>query len=190
MKTRVFLITLGAGLLVGGYPNVRSVQAEPLVPAVQLQWQQFSSTEGGFKVLMPVKPSQKRQSTDNPNMPLDANLFTASVEEGKVNYSVSYTNLPEEIGQYPANIILDSLSSRFTTDRKIKLLDQKDISLGRYLGKEFKFEAPGEVLVNYRVYLVEKRLYQVIREIPKSREGSLASDLERFLSSFQLLEKH
>ena len=188
MRTNVVLLSLLTGLLVGGYPALHSVQAEQVVQTAQPQWKEFSSTEGGFSVLMPVPPTQKRQNTDSSAISLNSNLFTASLEDGKVTYSVSYTNFPDELAKFPPALILDSLSSRFTSDSKIKLLNQQNISLGQYPGKEFTFEAPGEILVKYRTYIVEKRLYQLTTEIPKAREDALSNDTEKFLSSFQLLK--
>lgn len=188
MRIRILLVSLLVGLLVSGYLVVQPVQAEQLVQVGQLQWEQFSSREGGFSVLMPVKPTQKKQATNSGSLPLEANQFTASLEEGKITYSVSYTNFPNEFAQLPPNVLLDSLSSRFTSDSRLKVLSQQDIRLGRYSGKEFKLETPGATIVKYRVYLVEQRLYQLIAEVPKDRESTLSSDTERFMSSFQLLQ--
>lgn len=187
MKMKVFLLPLWAGLLVGMYPVIQSVQAQQPLQVAQQSWQPFSSPQGGFSVLMPVTPTQKRQTTDGSIMRLDAHLFTAALEEGQVTYSVSYTDFPDEMAEFPPNLLLDSLSSRFTTDRKIKLLNQQDTNLGQYPGKEFNFEAPGETIVKYRAYVVKQRLYQVITEIPKARESALSTDVERFMSSFRLL---
>ncbi len=187
MKMRVLLLPLWVGLLAGISPTIQSVQAQQPTQVAQQGWQQFSSPDGGFSVLMPVTPTQKRQTTDGSMMQLDAYHFTASLEEGQVTYSVSYTDFPQEMAEFPPDLLLDSLSSRFTTDRKIKLLNQQDTRLGEYPGKEFNFEAPGETLVKYRAYLVKQRLYQVITEIPKARESALSTDVERFVNSFQLL---
>jgi len=186
MKAKTLLVPLLASWLVGGYPAVQSVRAEPLVQTVQPEWKEFSSPEGGFSVLMPVPPTQKRQSTNSSTLSLDSNVFTASLEEGKVIYSVAYTNFPEELAEFPPNLLLDSLSNRFTNDKKIKLISLQNISFGKYPGKEFKFEAPGEIIVNHRTYIAEKRLYQLTAEIPKARESALSNDTDRFLNSFRL----
>ena len=188
MKTKFLLLSALSSLLLGGYPVIQSVRAEQLFLVQQQQWEQISSSEGGFTVLMPVAPTQNRQTTDGNKVSLDANLFTASLEEGKIKYSVSYTNFPEDIAQLPPEFILDSLSSRFTSDRKLKLIHQQDIRLEQYSGKEFKFEAPDNKIVKYRVYLVKKRLYQLTTEIPKDRESSLSGDVEKFMTSFQLMK--
>lgn len=188
MKTRLLLLPVFVGCLVSGYPAAQAIGAEQPAAVSQQQWKSFSSSEGGFTILMPVTPTQKRQTTDNAHVSLNANLFTASLEEGKISYSVSYTNFPDEVAQLPPNFLLDSLAARFTNDRTIKLINQQDISLGRYPGKEFKFEAPGEKLVKYRAYLVNQRLYQIISEIPQDRETMLSDDVEKFMNSFQLLK--
>ena len=186
MKAKTLLVPLLASWLVGGYPTMLSVRGEQLVQTVQPQWKEFSSSEGSFSVLMPVTPTQKTQSTNSSTVSLDSNLFTASLEEGKVVYSVAYTNFPEELAQFPPNLLLDTLSGRFTNDKKIKLLSQQDISLGQYPGKEIKFEAPGEIIVKHRTFIAEKRLYQLTAEIPKDRESALSNDTDRFLNSFRL----
>ena len=188
MKTQVFSLPLSLSLLLGGYPVVQVVQAEQPIQVAQLKWEQFSSPEGGFTVLMPIKPTQKSQKTEGETLSLEDHRFTASVEEGKVTYTVSYTDFPDELSQLPPNVILDSISSRFTNNKKLKSLNQQDISLGEYSGKEFKFESPDETIVKQRVFLVKKRLYQLVTEIPKTRESGLSSDVEKFLSSFQLLK--
>jgi hypothetical protein len=188
MRNQFLLLSALSSLLMSGYPVIQSVRAEQLFLVQQQQWKQFSSSEGGFTVLMPVTPTQNRQTTDGNNVSLDANLFTAVLEEGKVKYSVSYTNFPDDIAQLPPEFILDSLSSRFTNDPKIKLLNQQNIRLEQYSGKEFKFEAPDNKIVKYRVYLVKKRLYQLTTEIPKDRESSLSADIEKFMTSFQLVK--
>lgn len=188
MSTKFLLLSALSSLLMSGYPIIQSVRAEQPVLVQQQQWEQISSSEGGFTVLMPVAPTQNRQTTDGNKVSLDANLFTASLEDGKVQYSVSYTNFPEDIAQLPPAFILDSLSSRFTSDRKLKLINQQDISLEEYSGREFKFEAPGGKIVNYRTYLVKQRLYQLTTEIPKDRESALSGDIEKFMNSFQLVK--
>ncbi|HAA31592.1 MAG TPA: hypothetical protein DCE56_32690 [Cyanobacteria bacterium UBA8553] len=187
MINRVFLLPLSLSFLVGGYPVVQAVQAKQPVEVAQAKWEQVSSTEGGFTVLMPIKPAQKTQTTEGAALSLEDHRFIASLEEGKVTYIVSYTNFPEELSQLPPNVILDSISSRFTNDKKLKSLNQQDITLGQYSGKEFKFETPEGTLVKQRFFLVKQRLYQVITEIPKARESALSSDVEKFMSSFKLL---
>ena len=188
MKTRVILLPLVVSLLVGGYPAVQGVQAEQPVQVAQPKWEQFSSPEGGFTVLMPAKPTQQTKTTEGEVLSLEDHRFTASLEQGKVTYSVSYTDFPDEVSKLPSNVILDSIGSHFTNDSKLKGLNQQDIKLGEYSGKEFKFESSGETLVKHRVYLVKQRLYQIVTEIPKARESELSKDVEKFMSSFQLLK--
>jgi hypothetical protein len=186
---KVYLLPLLTSLLVGGYPAATQVvRAEPAIQAAQPQWEKFSSTEGKFSILMPVKPTQEKQTTGSSSLSLETNLFKASSNSNKATYSVSYTDFPPELAQLPPTFLFDSLSSRFTSDRKLKLLKQQDIKLNEYPGKEFQFEAPGETIITYRAYLVEKRLYQVISETPKAIKNASSSDSEKFLNSFQLLK--
>ena len=189
MRTKIYFVPLLASLLMGVYPvATQFVRAEPVVQATQSQWEKFSSPEGKFSILMPVKPTQEKQTTGSSSLSLETNLFKASSNSNQATYSVSYTDFPRELAQLPPSFLFDSLSSRFTSDRKLKLLKQQDIKLNEYPGKEFQFEAPGETIITYRAYLVDNRLYQVISEIPKSAGNASSSDSEKFLNSFQLLK--
>lgn len=187
MNVKVLLRSLLWGLLVGCYPVVAPVQAElPVVQLAQSEWQQFTDSQGGFTILMPVTPAQKKQTQESALGPLDLYSFAASLDEGSVSYVVSYNDFPREVLELPPEILLDSFRSGFIADRNVRLLDEKEITLGNYPGREFKLEIPGKASVTHRVYLVKERLYQLVTEVPLDREQDLSDDTEKFLDSFQL----
>jgi hypothetical protein len=187
MKTKVFLSSLLLGFLVGGYPTVGLTQTARPVQLSQSQWQPFSDRQGGFTVLMPGTPASKKQTHNSPLGAIDIYSFTTSLDEGNVTYLVTYSDFPSAVVDLPPELLLDSIRSGFAADRKIKLLNQQDISLGSYPGKEFKLEVSEKVAITHRAYLVKQRLYQVVAQTPVEKGSTLSADIEKFLSSFKLL---
>lgn len=186
MKTKVLLRSLLWGLLVSGYPIMMPVQAEPSVQVAQSQWQPFSDSQGGFTVLMPVTPTPKKQTQESAIGKIDFYSFTASQEEGSITYLVSYNDFPSAVVELPPEVLLDSLRSAFVADRNVRLVNEEEIRLGNYPGREFKIEIPGKTAVIHRAYLVGPRLYQLVTETPLDREQELSGDTEKFFSSFEL----
>jgi len=188
MTTQVLLLPLlSAFLLLGGYPAVQLAQAQQLAQLEQSPWHEFSDTQGGFTVMMPEKPTQKTQSQNDGPRSIDIHTFTASPQGNDVTYSVSYSDVPAGIEQFPPQLVLDSIGLGLARDQNIRLLGEQDISLGDYPGKEFKLEISRKVVLRHRAYLVNKRLYQLTAETPLETEDALSGEIERFMNSFELL---
>ncbi|MGQ4649084.1 hypothetical protein [Lyngbya aestuarii] len=188
MTTQVLLLPLlSAFLLFGGYPGTQLAQSEQPAQLEQLQWQEFSDTQGGFTVMMPEKPTQKTQSQKDGPTSIDIHTFTVSPQSNAITYSVSYSDVPSGIEQFPPQLVLDSIGLGLARDQNIRLLGEQDISLGNYPGKEFKLEISQKVILRHRAYLVDKRLYQLTAEAPVETEEMLSEDIERFMNSFELL---
>ncbi|HEY9653450.1 MAG TPA: hypothetical protein V6C95_22505 [Coleofasciculaceae cyanobacterium] len=187
MKTKLLLASVLGSLLVGGYPVIEPIQAQPITQAEPSSWQSFSDQDGGFTVLMPGTPTAKKQTQDSPIGTIDFYSFTTALEDKKVTYLVSYNDFPEAVLSLPPDILLDGLRSGLIADRTVRLVEEKTISLGEYPGKEFQLEIPGKVAIRHRAYLVKQRLYQVITETPLDQENELSDDIDKFMESFQLL---
>lgn len=197
MKTQVLLRSvlrsralrsLLASLLICGYPTVMLVQAQQPVQLAQLQWQQFSSQEGGFTILMPGIPTQKKTSMGGEVLSIEGHMFKVALENDSISYTVFYADFPSEMAQLPSELILSSIASALSSQKDLKVLSEQDISLGSYPGKEFRLENPGKAIVRHRVYWVKQRVYQVAVETPLDKEQALSSDVEKFFNSFQLLK--
>lgn len=115
MKAKVLLRALLGSLLICGYPTVVSVQAKQPVQLAQLQWREFSSPEGSFTVLMPGTPTKKTTSVGGEFLSIDGHLFTVSLDNNSVTYGVFYADFPSEFTQLPAELILSSLASSFSS---------------------------------------------------------------------------
>jgi hypothetical protein len=190
MKIRGLMPSLLMVCLVGGNLTLQSSHASEPVIVAQTQWQKFSPPRSGFTVLMPKQPSEQVNSVDTVFGRITIHTFKVPLEQDRVNYTVSYVELPKEMVQVaPPEALLESLSNAFSQafSREVKLLNQQSLRLGDYPGKEFKFEGPNQSIVRHRAYLVQQRMYQMTVETPQAEEETLSTEIENFFNSFQLL---
>ncbi len=149
-------------------------------------WKRFASTEGKFSVLFPGEPTVIKQAVPYADgQTTEINAFYLERSQEETTYAVAYNDFPFGDAVPP-----DLLKRAFDTgrDRMIgdaKLLNEQEITLGKFAGREFKFVNPNGKVTRARMYYVNGRLYQVMVET--LREKYLTKSMEGFLSSFQLL---
>lgn len=150
-------------------------------------WKAFTPENGRFEVLMPGQPTPRVQSLSTPAGEIKTYFYNVALESGKVNYTVSYVDLPKAATGMPANLLLGAVSGNLAGDDRVKVLDEQTINLGNYPGRELRIESPDKAIVRHRAYLVNGRVYQIAVEVPATQEKTLTSDVERFFNSFKLL---
>jgi hypothetical protein len=153
----------------------------------QATWEEFSSREGAFSVLMPGRPTEKSQKANTPAGAIEIHLF--ALEQGGFAYIVGYNDYPEAIVR-AANVdkMLDGARDGAVSNTQGKLLSELIISMDKYSGRELRIEAPdGKHTTRVRIYMVKNRLYQAL--VVTSKEDSYSSDVTKFLDSFKLLDK-
>jgi len=141
--------------------------------------QEFASENGGFSISMPGTPKESVQNVDSAAGPLALHQFI--VEDGNVAYIVMYNDYPQ---------VPDSQETFFNNVRdggvnavKGTLKKEKVIARQGYPGRAFDIDTADTVLYQ-DVYLVGKRLYQVILGVPKA--DPLPSQFNKFFGSFKL----
>ncbi len=171
----------------GGYPIVQPGQAQSPTQAAKVQWQSFSPADGGFSVLMPGQPTQKKQTLNTPAGNIDTYFYTSTQDGGKINYTVSYVELPKGVEKMSPPVLLEAMANGLMGDSRVKVLSEQTIQLGDYPGRAFKIEAPDKALIMHRAYLVKQRIYQIAVQVPQAQEKTLSGDVDRFFNSFKLL---
>jgi hypothetical protein len=81
--------------------------------------------------------------------------------------------------------LLDSIRDLLLSDSKVTLIEERDISLGNYPGREALVETKWNNQPNktkIRFYLVGNRMYLIMVSIPK--DGTFTAEMETFLQSF------
>ncbi len=173
-----------------GFPfTVAQENPSQNLPSDSVQWQEFSSTEGGFSISMPGQPTERELPVRGSNGSASSREFALVLEEGKIFYSVNYADLPmiaEELNPSQINLLLDG--ARDAAVRNLKngqLVSDRPIELNGYIGREIEVSNPDGFTAKTRIYWVQPRLYMIVAA--STAETGLNRESERFLDSFRLL---
>lgn len=148
-------------------------------------WQEFTSAEGKFRVLMYGKPEEKSLEVDNK----PARSFEVTPRKG-VSYMVVYfdptldpkeRNNPDYIER-----TLSKLSLKTEENSKGKIQSAKRVQLQKHPGQEVLIEAPDNVTIRVRYYLVNDRCYELVAAGPK--DAVTSEEADKFLNSFRPTE--
>lgn len=193
MKSRFVYSFLAAFILFSGQTIAQSVSANKPITVAQSIWKQFSSQEGGFSVLMPGKPTEVKQTVKAKSGAIEIHMFTVERQQDAVKYVVGYADYPDSYIQIlnRNNLVEKALDNGRNTALKNArgtLLSEQKISLGSNSGREINYNKPGNKFVKHRIYLVNKRLYQVSVETTKEKQKYLTKSMTGFFNSFVLLK--
>jgi hypothetical protein len=144
---------------------------------------EFRSELGRFRILLPGSPST------HPEGRLPRGVKLVRLEQASGTYDVAWEDLdlskpkmtPEERLDHACDSAVARLGGKTLSRKKITLADN-------YPGRDLVAEGPGgKVIVRDRIYLVERRLYQVVVSGPKWWVQSATS--RKVLDSFELVEE-
>jgi hypothetical protein len=138
-----------------------------------------------FQVAMPAKPTEKNQRVKTAKEKLDVTLLIA---EGRKDASfvvshcdyadalVKKRDLERRLDQARDGAI-ESSGGKLRLEQMIELIDGDQ----RHLGRDLVIEKDGSVIARMRIFVVERRLYQVmVLGSPPTKDATV------FLDSFRL----
>ncbi|MBD2292787.1 hypothetical protein H6G06_04625 [Anabaena sphaerica FACHB-251] len=194
MKLKIIPYSLAVFVLCSGYAITQSVSANQPLTVAQSIWKNFSDPEGSFSILMPGIPTVSKQTVNTKNGSVEVNLFTVERQQEEVKYTVAYIDYPEDYIELLKrnNLIEEAIDAGKKTaleNAKGTLISEEKISLGDYFGKEFNYTKPGNKIIKHRIFLVEKRLYQISAETTSNKQKYLVKSITGFCNSFNLLPK-
>ena len=158
-------------------------------------WYVLNLKEYGCKLEFPAEPTQKKQKINSAvgKLKMDMYIFepTAQSKDENLVYLFNYT-------EYPSSQVSSGDTEGLDTffDNAIKgavntvsgkLLSEKDITIGKYPGREAKIDfKDGAAIITVRLYLVENKMYmlETIAETAKDPNASIT----KFMNSFTLIE--
>lgn len=186
MNNKVFTALPLTVFLLTSYPSVPDVQATQTFIMVQSVWKPFSSKAGAFKVLMPGTPIQETDTVNTQAGFIPVNVFSVARQNEAV-YGVAYTDYPKNITPNFRELdqLIRELTSKDLEAAGVKLINQRTLRLNNFLGREIKLQLPEGLIMKWRFYLVNKRLYQLF--VMTDKEASLTKSIDGFFNSFQLV---
>jgi hypothetical protein len=152
------------------------------------EWKTLTSEKGAFTISMPGTPTESQQTYDTDAGPVTATLYMLELDGGNVAYLAGFNDFDKKqvAGKDPQDM-LDGARDGAVANVQGTLVKETKITLDGNPGREILVQAPGDMLVYARVYLVKNRLLQALVVMPKKtlKEG----DVTKFLTSITLLKK-
>ncbi len=182
---KILLPSVLTTMLLTGYPLVEPIYAQQPANNTKSVWQQFTSPQGKFAVLMPGKPKQVKQTNQTPLGVIKTQGFFVEKYGNKVAYLVAYSDFPVNLSPNNYNQILDWAGKGILGVVQGKLISQRSLKLQGFPGKELTYLATNGIF-QHRMYLVNRRLYQVVVATSKEQQKYLAKSNVGFLNSFRL----
>ncbi|HLO52062.1 MAG TPA: hypothetical protein VK211_26905 [Kamptonema sp.] len=182
MKPKI-LLAVTCGVLCVKLTSSLTAQSTPppIVIAqsvTQSQWQEFSSPEGKFVVTMPGIPKLKSENFSGRVL-----NHTLKFAKGKELYLVRYFDVDSVLTPTDIKLTLNSVVATFVVGANSKLIEERDISINNYPGKEFEFESltPEQPPGIGQVFIVDRRIYGIVVTTPEP------DNAQKFIQSFRLL---
>ena len=161
MTLRMTLSALAAALLVaaGG--------------TAQEGWKEFTWKEGKCLLLLPGKPTEKKDSLQ--------------VVDKQGVYMVYFADSPAMAKADAATIKqeFDKARDALVESLKGKLLSEKEVKLDKHKGREVQIEAAMGNVCRTRLYQVGERYYQIILTAP--RDVATSREADKFFGSFKVV---
>jgi hypothetical protein len=151
---------------------------QPVLISQEVSWNEFSSPQGRFAVLMPGTPKEETEKNQD-----GSTEYSFSLVSDDSAFLIHYSDIPdiEKLSQAEITKVLDKAPNDFAEGAKAKLITAKSVTLEGHPGKEFEFKISEEINGKGRVFLVNQRLYIVVGMTTQT------NNVQRFLDSFRLL---
>ncbi len=155
-----------------------------------VQWKEIVSVEGRFKLTFPGEPVTRFHDRET----LEGNVRATEIYVGfrQITFMLMWADLPNA-----ADTSEDRLRGNYDLFRDgmlekagAKLRSEKDVRANGRLGREISLSV-GSQFVKYRIYVIDGRQYQLItsRDYTLRNDPALQKQVDKFLDSFQLIEK-
>jgi hypothetical protein len=149
-------------------------------------WKTYRSREGGFEVSLPGTPKEERKEHKTANGKREVVRVSSEPRKGEGIYLVAFSDHEPAPKPETDDQKLDRARDAALALSKGRLLEEKKLTLQQHTGREVRIEVEGKVIVRARLFVVKKRLYQVMVVGPKETADS--KDTQRFLDSFQFIK--
>jgi hypothetical protein len=152
-------------------------------------WRVFYSEQGKFKASFPYRPEESVGEVDG--LEGKTQKFKYEVYLSDMTFVVWYSDLIVPIfNQNVLKLAYDKSRNKILKNSNIKLMRERDIWLGKNLGREIVLEMKGEVITK-RMYIIGNRKFDLMRSVNESSSNNKVAraNINKFLDSFQLTDQ-
>ena len=166
-----------------------SILQSPTMPSAQ--WKPFKPPRGNFRIIMPGEPVESLKTIDTDDGQVEQRVFTTI--QGGTRYTISYYDRPVTAPAKAPADVLESVEKRVVGNLQGKLITRNEVDVSGHPGKDLVVEAPtanrrAVVIVKTRVYVVDRRVFQVMTSAYKTPTNKNASNDPIYFKSFKLTE--
>jgi hypothetical protein len=156
--------------------------------AQQGRWEEFVSSEGGFSVLMPEKPTPNTMKVSTPKGERESRSFSYS-DFGKTDYLVAFSKFRETDNKaLDYDNLFDKIQKGLLIAQAGTVRSKIALTLDGNPGREVMIEHGDGSVKIHRFYFVGDYFYQLSVEIKHFESRDDQTD--RFLNSFKLTAKN
>ncbi|MCK4233542.1 RDD family protein [candidate division WOR-3 bacterium] len=153
------------------------------------KWQEFTSQEGRFSVLMvgTVNESIYEDKAKSLNGPSEFHAFSA--DNMNIDFLVAYRDYPDwYIQRINPDSLLEQVKNGIVVGFKGNIIFEEIVYLEEFRGKKIMaMSQDRKTTMQSKIFLVENRVYLLFTEFPEGNEYS--KDVEKFMNSFKIIEK-
>lgn len=181
------LLVLGGGVAALFWSGILGTKGKGAAGAIiPPGWQELSSPEGRFRVLMPGTPTRQKRKMSSPVGDVHDTAFILDTADRSIMVSYADFDAPHQKAASLDNIISQARDATLESFQGAGLMTEKAITLQGYSGREVLIDIPRQGIAYFRWYAVKRRMYVLgmigIKSTPPEAEVS------RFFDSFQLTE--
>ena len=164
-------------------PSLALVLLAATASAQELAWKEFRSDECRCTASFPGSPQVKSQSMQSSVGNLESKIIMLEVPDAAF-YALAYVDYPKDkVATKKPDELLDGARDGAVSKVKGTLKSETRTTQNGFPGRELRIEAPGDLALLARIFLVRERLYQSLVVTKKDRAD--APETKKFLSSFQ-----
>ena len=135
---------------------------------------------------MPGTPLQDKTTANTRAGSIAVNVF--AVFRPEALYLVAYSDFPKSITLDSPEVkeLLPQVDPNVAKRDGVRVVSQSNLRLRNYPGREIKMQDREGVVLRWRAFIVNKRLYQI--GVITDKEASLPQSIAGFFNSFQFLD--
>ncbi|MBO9997880.1 MAG: hypothetical protein J7641_02555 [Cyanobacteria bacterium SID2] len=155
-------------------------------------WQALENLDAGFAVTMP--PGTLREGVQPVETSFGTlDMYILGVDLNDRALAVMVAEFPAFFGAIPRSTLFDGAIEGVVANVNERFSQDRQISLAGYPGLEMFYEGRDGLIYRHRLYLVDRRLYQVVAVIPSDtsevEKVAFFEDAEPFFESFEFLDR-
>jgi hypothetical protein len=149
----------------------------------QDSWKEHRSDDCRCSATYPGTPQTRTQKMQSNVGNLDSKIIMLEVPNSAF-YALAYVDYPKDLAATTKpDEILNGARDGAVSKVKGSLKTETKTTMNGYPGRELRIEAPGDMVLLARIFIVKERLYQALVVVPKTRAD--AAENKKFLDGFK-----